>query len=304
MSTLSPDQWSLLSTYLDKALTLSEKDRANWLDALRNENAGVARQLEDLLKEHKAIRKEGFLEGTPITIEEVPGLAGQTVGAYRLVAAIGHGGMGTVWMAERNDGRFHRKAAVKFLSASLIGGGGEERFKREGAILGRLSHPNIAELMDAGVSSAGQPYLVLEYVEGEPIDVYCDTHKLDVRARIRLFLDVLEAIAHAHANLIIHRDIKPSNVLVSNEGSVKLLDFGIAKLLEGDGQQGAATFITQEAGSAFTPLFAAPEQLTGGAVTTATDVYELSVLLYVLLTGRHPVGLRGAFRGRSVKSHC
>jgi len=290
MSTLSPDQWSLLNTYLDKALTLSETDRAQWLDALRNENAGVARQVEELLKEHKAVRKEGFMEGTPISMQDVPGLAGQAVGAYRLVAAIGQGGMGTVWLAERSDGRFERKAAVKFLSTSLIGGGGEERFKREGAILGRLSHSNIAELMDAGVSSAGQPYLVLEYVEGEPIDVYCDTHKLDVRARIRLFLGVLEAIAHAHANLIIHRDIKPTNVMVSKEGSVKLLDFGIAKLLEGEGQPGAATFITQEAGSAFTPLFAAPEQLTGGAVTTATDVYELSVLLYVLLTGRHPVG--------------
>ena len=114
-------------------------------------------------------------------MREAPGLAGQTVGAYRLVAAIGQGGMGTVWLAERSDGRFERKAAVKFLSTSLIGGGGEERFKREGAILGRLSHRNIAELMDAGVSSAGQPYLVLEYIEGELIDVYCDMHKLDVR---------------------------------------------------------------------------------------------------------------------------
>ena len=213
-----------------------------------------------------------------------------SIGQYRIIRLLGLGGMGTVWLAERSDGRFERKAAVKFLGAALIGQRGEERFRREGAILGRLSHPNIAELLDAGVSSTGQPYLVLEYVEGEPIDQYCDARQLDVRGRIRLFLDVLGAVAHAHANLIIHRDIKPSNVLVSKDGSVKLLDFGIAKLLEGEGEQGAATRLTHEAGSAFTPLFAAPEQLTNGAVTTATDVYELSVLLYLLLTGQHPVG--------------
>jgi eukaryotic-like serine/threonine-protein kinase len=290
MSTLSPERWSALSPYLDKALTLSETERAVWLAALRAENPDLAGQLQELLNEHQAAQQEAFLETSPITLADDPGLAGQTLGTYRLVSPIGHGGMGTVWLAERSDGRFERKAAVKFLSAALIGHGGEGRFKREGAILGRLSHPNIAELLDAGVSSAGHPYLVIEYVEGRPIDVYCDVHKLDVRARIRLFLDVLGAVAHAHANLIVHRDIKPSNVLVSHDGLVKLLDFGIAKLLEGEGQQGAATLLTNEAGAAFTPQFAAPEQLTGGAVTTATDVYELAVLLFVLLTGQHPAG--------------
>ena len=225
-----------------------------------------------------------------------------TIDHYRIIRLLGEGGMGTVWLAERSDGRFERKAAVKFIRSALIGYGGEERFKREGAILGRLSHPNIAELLDAGVTSRGQPYLVIEYVEGEPIDHYCDVRRLDVRARIRLFLDVLGAVAHAHANLTIHRDIKPSNVLVSKEGSVKLLDFGIAKLLDAEGQEGAATLITHETGSSFTPLFASPEQLTNGAVTTATDVYELSVLLYVLLTGQHPVGSRRHSAADLVKS--
>jgi len=290
MSTLSPDQWSALSPYLDKALTLSGEERTHWLKVVRAENPDLARQLQELLSEHQAAQLEAFLETSPITLSENPGLAGQTLGAYRLVSPIGQGGMGTVWLAERSDGRFQRKAAVKFLSTALIGSGGEERFKREGAILGRLAHPNIAELLDAGVSSAGHPYLVIEYVEGEPIDTSCDKRKLDLRGRVRLFLDVLGAVAHAHANLIVHRDIKPSNVLVSKDGQVKLLDFGIAKLLEGEGRQGAATLLTHEAGSAFTPQFAAPEQLTGGAVTTATDVYELAVLLYVLLTGQHPVG--------------
>jgi serine/threonine-protein kinase len=290
MSTLSPESWSALSPYLDKALTLSQEERERWLEALRTQNPELAKQLQDLLNEHQAARREAFLETGPLLPLQSTGLVGQIIGAYRLVSPIGHGGMGTVWLAERSDGRFERKAAVKFLSAALIGHGGEERFKREGAILGRLSHPNTAELLDAGVTSTGQPYLVLEYVEGEPIDQYCDRRRLDVRARICLFLDVLAAVAHAHANLIIHRDIKPSNVLVSKEGTVKLLDFGIAKLLDAEGEQGVATMITREAGSAFTPLFAAPEQLTNAAVTTATDVYGLSVLLYVLLTGQHPAG--------------
>ena len=214
----------------------------------------------------------------------------EVIGPYRLVNKIGQGGMGQVWLAERSDGRFERKAAVKFLNVALMGQVGEDRFKREGAILGRFSHPNIAELLDAGVSSSGQPYIVLEYVEGKPIDRYCDQSALDVKARIALFLDVLGAVAHAHANLIVHRDIKPSNVLVNKDGHVKLLDFGIAKLLEEEGQENAATLLTREGESPLTPEYAAPEQVTGGPVTTATDVYTLGVLLYQLLCGQHPAG--------------
>ena len=214
----------------------------------------------------------------------------EVIGPYRLVSKLGQGGMGQVWLAERSDGRFERKAAVKFLNVALIGQVGEDRFKREGAILGRFSHPNIAELLDAGVSSSGQPYIVLEYVEGNPIDRYCDQGALDVKARISLFLDVLGAVAHAHANLIVHRDIKPTNVLVNKDGHVKLLDFGIAKLLEEEGQENAATLLTREGESPLTPEYAAPEQVTGGPVTTATDVYALGVLLYQLLCGQHPAG--------------
>ena len=152
--------------------------------------------------------------------------------------------------------------------------------------------------------SDGQPYLILEYVDGTPIDQYCDQHKLDLEARVRLFLDVLAAVAHAHANLIVHRDIKPSNVLVSRDGEVKLLDFGIAKLLEGEGQTGVATLLTREGGSALTPEYAAPEQLSGQPVTTATDVYALGVLLYLLLTGRHPAGPGPHSPGRTGKGDC
>jgi serine/threonine-protein kinase len=290
MDTINPEQWRRVSPYLDKALTLAEDDRAAWLEGLRQEHPDIAEYVKELLDQHRAAEKSRFLEQGPTVPQSVPGLAGQRVGAYRLVSPLGNGGMGVVWLAERSDGRFERKAAVKFLSIALLGRVGEERFEREGAILGRLSHPNIAELLDAGLSPSGQPYLVLEYVEGEPIDVYCDKRKLDVQSRVRLFLDVLGAVAHAHANLIIHRDIKPSNVLVSKDGTVKLLDFGIAKLMDGEGQRAAVTSLTHQGGSPFTPQFAAPEQLTNGAVTTATDVYGLAVVLYVLLTGQHPAG--------------
>jgi len=290
MSTFNPEKWHIVSPYLDKALTLTESDRAAWLDSLRTENADLARDVQELLNEHQSAQQDGFLENSPLTPHARPGLAGQVVGAYRLISPIGYGGMGTVWLAERNDGRFERKAAVKFLRAALVNREGGERFKREGSILGRLSHPNIAELLDAGVADAGQPYLVLEYVEGQPIDLYCDERKLDVRARVQLFLDVLGALAHAHSHLIVHRDIKPSNVLVNHEGQVKLLDFGIAKLLDDGANRAAETQLTQQAGGALTPAFAAPEQVSGGAVTVATDVYASGILLYLLLTGKHPAG--------------
>jgi eukaryotic-like serine/threonine-protein kinase len=288
MSTFLPEQWQALSPYLDQALAMTNDERAAWLSSLAEENPSLVAQLRALLDEHRVLSQEGFLENGPSVPSTASGLAGQSVGSYRLISQIGQGGMGSVWLAERNDGRFQRRVAVKFVNVAVVGQGGEERFKREGTILGRLAHEHIAELVDAGVSGAGQPYLVLEYVEGEQIDRYCDGRSLDVQERIRLFLDVLDAVAHAHANLIVHRDIKPSNVLVRKDGQVKLLDFGIAKLLEGEGREGAATMLTVEAGRAMTLEYAAPEQVTGAPVTTATDVYALSVLLYVFLTGRHP----------------
>jgi len=290
MSTFSPEQWRILGPYLEQALEMGDRERAGWLASIRERDSTLAAQLASLLDEHERLSQEGFLENSPAAPTNGPGLAGQTIGAYTLLSQIGQGGMGSVWLAERSDGRFDRRVAVKFLNIALLGQGGEERFKREGRILGRLAHPHIAELVDAGVSPSGPPYLVLEYVEGDHIDRYCDDHRLEVEARLRLFLDVAGAVAHAHANLIVHRDLKPSNVLVSKDNQVKLLDFGIAKLLEGEGQEGEATLLTVQGGRAMTPEYAAPEQVTGAPVTTATDVYALGVLLYVLLTGQHPAG--------------
>jgi eukaryotic-like serine/threonine-protein kinase len=298
MPSFSADRWRALSPYLDEALELAADRRADWLASIRRRDAALGADLETLLAEHVDLQHSGFLENAPPALQrpaERPSMEGQIIGAYRLVSLIGQGGMGSVWLAERCDGRFEGHAAVKLLNVALIGRAGEERFRREGDFLAKVTHPHIARLFDAGVSTTGQPYLVLEYVNGETIDNYCNEQALGIETRIQLFLDVLEAVAHAHANLIVHRDIKPANVLVSNDGEVKLLDFGIAKLLDDgarwDGSSGPeATALTREAGAVLTPSFAAPEQLTRGQITTATDVYAVGVLLYLLLTGHHPVG--------------
>jgi len=290
VTALSPDRWREISPYLEQVLSLSEGERTAWLAAFRTERSDLADLLEKLLDEHRAAAQEQFLEHEPLRPADEGSLTGVIAGAYKLISRIGEGGMGNVWLAERADGRFERQVAVKFLNFALASQTAAERFRREGRILGHLVHPHIAELLDAGVTAKGEPYLVLEYVEGEQIDEYCDEHTLGVDARIALFLNVLAAVAHAHANLVVHRDIKPSNVLVSSKGDVKLLDFGIAKLLAGDSGYSPATLLTLEGAGAMTPLFAAPEQVSGGALSTATDVYGLGVLLYLLLTGQHTVG--------------
>ncbi len=287
---LNPERWQEISPHLDEAFSLSEEDRADWLAAFRAQRPELADFLEKLLQEHRALAEEHFLESEPLQPTNEPSLTGETLGAYKLISHIGEGGMSNVWLAERSDGRFARQVAVKFLRLAVASRGAAERFKREGRILGQLAHPHIAELIDAGVTDKGEPYLVLEHVKGKQINEYCDSRKLDVDARIKLFLDVLGAVAHAHANLIVHRDIKPSNVLVNNEGEVKLLDFGIAKLLADDVNPAAATQLTLEGGGGLTPQFAAPEQITRAPITTATDIYALGVLLYILLTGQHPAG--------------
>ena len=295
MRPLDPDLWRTLSPYLDEALEIDLDQRPAWLASVEAKDPDIASDLRMLLADHKAIEDSRFLEGVvQVGVRAAPPLlSGQVLGAYRLLSLIGQGGMGTVWLAERCDGRFEGRAAVKLLNIAVMGQTSEERFRREGNILARLTHSNIARLTDAGVSPAGQPYLVLEYIDGQTIDRYCDELALGVEARLRLFLDVLEAVTHAHANLVVHRDIKPGNVLVSVAGHVKLLDFGIAKLLEDDDAQPDGTPgpapLTRD-GWAATPQYAAPEQVAGGMVTTATDVYALGLLLYVLLTGTHPAG--------------
>ena len=294
MSPVDKARWQQLSPLLDELLDCDDAARAQRLSALRQTDAVLANDIEALLEELPHMEREAFLERPSLLREaeaevSMTGMAGQTVGAYTVERELGQGGMGSVWLARRTDGRFEGFVAIKFLNAGLTARGGPERFAREGSILARLAHPNIARLLDAGVAGGGsQPYLVLEYIDGLPIDRYCEAHALDLAARVRLFLDVLAAVAHAHNRLILHRDLKPSNILVTAAGEVKLLDFGIAKLLDDATLPAAATELTQAAGRAFTLQYAAPEQLQGGDVTTATDVYALGVLLYLLLGGTHP----------------
>jgi serine/threonine protein kinase len=287
MATVPPEQWRPFSEYLDQALDLPEADRGPWLAALAQSSPELAAAVADALSQRERSGYAEFLAEPLISREHMGAtLIGRHVGPYVIEAEVGRGGMGSVWRARRVDDRFETTVAVKFLHASWIGLQGEQRFRSEGQMLGRLDHPNIARLIDAGLLDSTHPYLVLEYVEGQAIDAYCDDKKLNVEARVELFLGVLAAVSHAHSHLVVHRDIKPSNIFVTHGGSVKLLDFGIAKLLD-DGTGAAVP--TKSGGSALTPQFAAPEQLLGRAVTTATDVYSLGLVLYVLLTGRHPI---------------
>ncbi len=288
MNHIDPALWSKLSPLMDELLDMDDEQRARRIEALRAQDPIAADALHELLGHAKALEGEDFLAGDASALACGASLGGQRIGAYTLERVVGEGGMGTVWLARRSDGRFDGAVAVKILNLALVGRGGAERFAREGRILGRLTHPNIARMLDAGVTPGGQPYLVLEYVAGVPLDEYCDASRLDTRHRIALLLEVMDAVSHAHRNLALHRDLKPSNILVTDDGDVKLLDFGIAKLLLDADAPGGATELTKLAGRAFTPEYAAPEQFQGDAVTTATDVYSLGVLLYRLLAGRHP----------------
>ena len=283
-------RWAELRPLLAEALELPPDARTTWLDQRRARDPVLVAELETLLAAEQELDRQGFLaEGAaPELLAGQPSMAGQRIGAYTLESLLGQGGMGSVWLGRRTDGRFEGQVALKFLSVALLDPVGQARFRREGSALARLAHPNIARLIDAGVSDAGQPYLVLEYVDGKRLDAYCDEGRLPATDRIRLFGQVLAAVQHAHANLIVHRDLKPSNILVTADGTVKLLDFGIAKLL--DSEAAERTELTTTGAGAFTPEYAAPEQVRGEPVSVATDVYSLGVLLYQLLSGRHPTG--------------
>ncbi len=299
MSGIGRQSWARLSPRLDELLELPESERDTRLADIARQDAALAADLAALLAQRTQVDRFAFLEGSAFApyadAAAHATLTGQKIGAYTLERPLGEGGMGAVWLGRRSDGRYEGEVAVKFLNLALLARGGAERFAREGSMLARLAHPNIARLLDAGVATGaavgGQPYLVLEYIEGEPIDRYCDSNALPIEQRLRLFLDVLAAVSHAHTNLILHRDLKPSNILVTAQGQVKLLDFGIGKLLAEHNTAASATALTHLAGRAFTPDYAAPEQVQGNDVTTATDVYALGVLLYELLAGQHPTTL-------------
>ena len=291
----------------DHWLDVEASDREAYLARLQAEDPEAREALEKLIRANDDANARHFLVDSALadtlrdTSQPSPSIAvghgHQRIGPWTLLESLGTGGMGRVWLAQRDDGLFDGQVAIKMLRDQSPDALAVERFHREGRILARLTHPNIARLLDAGVLADGQRYLVLEYVRGERIDRYCDARKLDVAARIGLFRQVCAAVDHAHANLVVHRDLKPANILVMTDGVVKLLDFGVAKLLE-DHAESDDSQLTRAAGSAMTPEYAAPEQIENGVITTVTDVYSLGVVLYRLLGGTSPYGSESASPAR------
>ena len=287
MAEPAPSGSERLAALFEQALDIAARDREAWLDKMCGDDAGLRKKLARLLRADA--RPAGILDGPPRLIVDAVATGGtltddppRALGPYKLLRSIGAGGMGEVWLAERCDGEFEQRVAIKQLAYPTPGL--LQRFRRERQILAHLEHPNVARLLDGGVDAQGAPYLVMEYVEGVPITDYVRTHALDLPACLRLFLHVCEAVQYAHQNLVVHRDLKPSNIFVTAEGTPKLLDFGIAKVLATTGDDAP----TQTMARMLTPDYAAPEQFSGGTITTATDVYALGVVLYELLAGIRP----------------
>lgn len=318
-----PSAWGRISQYLDRVLHLAPDERESWLGELAKTRPTLANGLRKLIEERDELNARGFLENSPVVENEVaslqpalleiaqrwagretsdflqemasPGtatprnLAGTLVGPYRLLREIGHGGMSSVWLAERSDGQMKRQVALKLPHMGHRDLQPAERFTRERDILAALSHSNIARLYDAGLSESGQPYLAMEYVSGSTLDSHCDTACLPIRERLRVFLQVLEAVQFAHSQLIIHRDLKPSNILATPQGRVMLLDFGVAKLLRDTASQ---DHLTRFAGRMLTLEYASPEQISGEGLGIGSDIYSLGVVLYELLCGERPYRLK------------
>jgi tetratricopeptide (TPR) repeat protein/tRNA A-37 threonylcarbamoyl transferase component Bud32 len=293
---MNPTRWPEVEAVLDATL---DSDPSNWpviLDQRCAGDADLRREVEALLGRYASAQR--FLDSPPVAtatalVAEAQAASrteGKRIGAYRIVRQIGHGGTARVYLAERDDGQFTQRVALKLLRPGHDSEIDQGRFRAERQILASLSHPNIARLLDGGMSDDGLPYLVMELIDGEPIDRYCDAHALPLRKRLEMFMTVCEATQYAHRNLVVHRDLKPSNVLVTAEGQVKLLDFGLAKLLERRPEDLASVPLTSQ--HWMTPEYAAPEQVRGEPATTLTDVYQLGVVLYELLTGTLPFGRR------------
>ena len=288
---MTPDEWQRIKALAHEALECDTGKRAELLDRVCGGDAELRRQVEELLASEEQMGR--FLEGSAANLTTAAALAsidesmvGRHLGAYQILREIGRGGMGTVYFAERADGQFRKRVAIKLVRPYLDVEDILQRFRSERQVLADLEHPNISRLLDGGVTAAGFPYLVMEYVEGLRIDEWCDRHRSSVADRLRLFRKVCSAVQFAHERQVIHRDIKPANILVTAEGEPKLVDFGIAKVLIPDTSKTLVQ--TMPGGRAMTPEYASPEQARGEPVGPASDIYALGVLLYQLLTGRLP----------------
>jgi eukaryotic-like serine/threonine-protein kinase len=296
---LSPERWSRMRQLFARASELPAAERRALLAREVANDADLMADVQSLLNWRD--KPDTFAEAAAdhlLSAEAIPparpliGRIGERFGAYRVVDRIGTGGMGDVYRAVRDDDHYRADVAIKVMRADMRHPLVEQRFRTERQILAALDHRNIARLLDGGTTANGLPYVVMELVVGEPIDRYCDSRKLDVRERVQLFLQVCAAVAYAHQRLVVHRDLKPNNILVTADGSVKLLDFGIAKLLESEGPTAVQSEQTVTQLRAMTVDYASPEQVSGGTVTTVSDVYSLGVVLYRLLTGQSPYGVR------------
>jgi non-specific serine/threonine protein kinase/serine/threonine-protein kinase len=287
---------------LSHALELETGPRRVFLDSACADDADLRTEIDQLLAQevdtsHDVIEKCASDAATRVRFQSHE--EGTRIGPYRILREIGHGGMGAVYLAERDDEHFRQQVAIKLIKPGLGGEVIRKRFRNEMQILADLNHPNIARLFDGGETIDGVPYLVMEYVEGRPIDLFCDRQQLTTEERLKIFSTVCAAVQYAHQHLIIHRDIKPGNILVDEGGVPKLVDFGIAKLLDQDRTDATATAM-----SFMTPDYASPEQVRGVAVTTATDIYSLGVVLYELLTGRRPYRLKTGVPHEIAKAIC
>jgi non-specific serine/threonine protein kinase/serine/threonine-protein kinase len=282
---MNPERWKQVKLLLDEGIALEPADRCSFLDRSCAGDSELRREVESLLSSNERAGT-GFLNTPAVDLGEgsapTATRVGRRIGAYDILEEIGHGGMGEVYRAGRADGQYEKEVAIKLVRGGYDTASVLERFRHERQILASLDHPNIARLLDGGTAEDGIPYLVMELIQGTAIDQYCDAQKLTVSERLRLFLQVCSAVQYAHQRLVIHRDIKPGNILVTRQGEPKLLDFGIAKILD-PAINSAATIA-----GPMTPEYASPEQILGEPITTATDVYSLGVVLFQLLTGRSP----------------
>lgn len=302
---MEAERWRQIEDLFNRAVDLPAPERAALLEAERGSGPELVREVESLLKAEEQtvpLFENSIQQAAREVIEARPPLAeGDRVGAYRVVKKLGEGGMGMVFLAERADSEYQARVAIKVLRSGAADPRLLERFLAERQILASLEHPSVARLLDGGATPRGYPYVVMEYVDGEPLDVYCDSHGLDVRDRIELFLQVLAAVQSAHQSLIVHRDIKPGNILVTGEGAAKLLDFGIAKILDSPDAPGSLTGPLQRV---MTPDYASPEQVLGKPVGTASDIYSLGVALYELLAGAGPYSTGSMSPGKLEQAVC
>ena len=301
---MTPQRLLQIRAVFESLVELPPADRSAPLNRHRQDDPALTNEVERLLAAHS--RPAGFMERPIAVFDDSPAvfedLVASRIGAYEVVREIGRGGMGTVYEGARSDGAFRKRVAIKVIRATLLTEGMAERFRRERQILAGLDHPNIAHILDGGTTGTGRPFFVMEHVSGVRIDMYCRDHRLGVDGRLDLFTRVCDAVQYAHDHLIVHCDLKPGNILITPEGGVKLLDFGIAKILTDPVNPEPAA----KAASALilTPEYASPEQVLGKPVTTAADVYLLGVLLYELLTGRHPLGDCGKLPHEIMRSVC